>query len=117
MVGAGKLSTTELVRSSLTFTLIESVGQEGSAEDLEQCEEMWRNRLNSWAPNGLYMKEDGPQSMRKNKLSTMVNNNSSSLSNQQTKLTVRLLISDSTGHREIVNATQYCKMKTEYGPV
>ena len=42
--------------------------------------------------------------VRKNKLSTMVNNNSSSLSNQQTKLTVRLLISDSTGHREIVNS-------------
>ena len=42
--------------------------------------------------------------VRKNELSTMVNNNSSSLSNQQTKLTVRLLISDSTGHREIVNS-------------
>ena len=42
--------------------------------------------------------------VRKNKLSTMVNNNSSSLSNQQTKLTVKLLISDSTGHREIVNS-------------
>ena len=42
--------------------------------------------------------------VRKNELSTMVNNNSSSLSNQQTKLSVRLFISDSTGHREIVNS-------------
>ena len=67
MVGAGKLSTTEFVKSSLTFTLIESVGHEGSAEDLEQCEEMWRNRLNSWAPNGLNMREDGLQRMRKKK--------------------------------------------------
>ena len=41
--------------------------------------------------------------VRKNELSTMLNNNSG-LSNQQTKLTVKLLISDSTGHREIVNS-------------
>ena len=73
MVGAGKLSTTELVRSSLTFTLIESVGQEGSAEDLEQCEEVWRNRLNTWAPNGLNVREDGPQIMRKKKLTISKN--------------------------------------------
>ena len=73
MVGAGKLSTTELVRSSLTFTLIESVGQEGSAKDLEQCEEVWRNRLNSWAPNGLNVREDGPKTLRKKKLTISKN--------------------------------------------
>ena len=42
--------------------------------------------------------------VRKNELSTMLNNNNSGLSNRQTKLTVKLLISDSTGHREIVNS-------------
>ena len=51
MVGKGKLSTSELVKSSLTFTLLESVGPNGSAEDLDQCEEIWRNKLNAWVPN------------------------------------------------------------------
>ena len=69
MVGAGKLSTTQDIRSLLTLTLLDSVGQEGSEDDLEQCEELWRNKLCSWAPNGLNMRQDGPENMRRNKLS------------------------------------------------
>ena len=68
MVGKGKLSTSELVKSSFTFTLLESVGLSGTAEDLDRCEEIWRNRLNTWTPNGLNVREDGPQIMRRKKV-------------------------------------------------
>ena len=68
MVGDGKLSDSGDIRNLLHLTLLESVGQEGSVESLERCEEQWRNRLQSWAPNGLNTREDGPQALRKKQM-------------------------------------------------
>ena len=68
MVSAGRLFASQDVKDLLTFTLLQSVGEEGSVESLEICEEQWRNKLQSWAPNGLNVREDGPQSLRKKKV-------------------------------------------------
>ena len=68
MVGGGKLTTTRDVRTLLTLTFLESVGEQGSFEALERCEEQWRNKLQSWAPSGLNIREDGPQQLRRKKL-------------------------------------------------
>jgi predicted GIY-YIG superfamily endonuclease len=56
------------IKEHLTFTLVQSVGQHGSQEALEQLEEEWRNKLHTWAPLGLNTREDGPQRMRKKNL-------------------------------------------------
>ena len=68
MVGKNMISTTKDVRDHLTLTLLQSVGKDGSPDDLEQCEEQWRNRLQTWVPQGLNSREDGPALMRKKKL-------------------------------------------------
>ena len=68
MVGAGKLFASQDVKNLLTFTLLQSVGEEGTVESLEICEEQWRNKLQSWSPNGLNIREDGPQLLRKKKI-------------------------------------------------
>ena len=65
MVGGGKLFTTREVQNLLILTLLESVGKDGSFEALELCEEQWRNKLQSWAPTGLNIREDGPQHLRR----------------------------------------------------
>ena len=68
MVGPGKLSASGDIKSLLKFTLLESVGPHGSPETLEIVEEQWRNKLQSWAPNGLNSREDGPILLRKKKV-------------------------------------------------
>ena len=68
MVGAGKLFASPDVKNLLTITLLEAVGENATMESLEKCEEQWRNRLQSWSPNGLNIREDGPQSLRKKKV-------------------------------------------------
>ena len=62
------MTTTRDVRTLLTLTFLESVGEQGSSEALERCEEQWRNKLQSWAPSGLNIREDGPQQLRRKKL-------------------------------------------------
>jgi hypothetical protein len=58
MVGKGKLFTTEDVQQNLTFSLLESIGEDGNSEDLKALEETWRDRLQSWSPLGLNTRED-----------------------------------------------------------
>ena len=58
MVGVGKLVTTEDIMKQLTFTLLESVGEQGGLEDLKVLEGRWRDKLQSWAPLGLNTKDD-----------------------------------------------------------
>ena len=58
MVGVGKLVTTEDIMKQLTFTLHESVGEQGGLEDLKVLEGRWRDKLQSWAPLGLNTKDD-----------------------------------------------------------
>ena len=48
MVGTNKLMATQDIHASLQFTILQSVGSAGSYEDLEELEEQWRNRLQSW---------------------------------------------------------------------
>ena len=67
MVGDAKLSSTENIKSLLTLTLLQSVGRDGTEDDLASLEEVWRNRLQCWAPQGLNMREDGPSRLRKKK--------------------------------------------------
>ena len=58
MVGEGKLFTTKDVKQNLTFSLLESIGEDGNSEDLNALEETWRDRLQSWSPLGLNTRED-----------------------------------------------------------
>ena len=58
MVGNDKMRTTADVKSFLTLTLIESVGENGTEEDLKRLEDVWRDRLASWAPTGLNTRDD-----------------------------------------------------------
>ena len=67
MVGDTKLANSDNVKSLLKFTLLQSVGVDGSAEDLASLEEDWRNRLQCWAPVGLNVREDGPTRLRRKK--------------------------------------------------
>jgi general stress protein 26 len=60
VVGNGKLFSTEDIKQHLTFSLLESVGEDGLQEDLQELEEKWRDRLQSWFPLGLNIREDGP---------------------------------------------------------
>ena len=64
MVGDGKLFSTEEIKQHLQFTILQSVGVNGSLEELEELEEQWRNKLQSWSPIGLNVREDGPVRMR-----------------------------------------------------
>jgi hypothetical protein len=64
MVGHNKLTTTDNIKACLSFTILESVGIGGTVGELEEVEEVWRNRLQSWAPGGLNTREDGPARLR-----------------------------------------------------
>ena len=48
------------IQQHLQFTILEA----GAADSLEMMEETWRNRLQTWAPNGLNVREDGPDKLR-----------------------------------------------------
>ena len=58
VVGADKLNTVEEVQNQLKFTLLESVGRLGTEDELKRLEDIWRDRLQSWAPLGLNTRED-----------------------------------------------------------
>ena len=64
MVGDGKLFATQEIKEYLQITILQSVGVNGSYQDLEELEEQWRNKLQSWSPLGLNVREDGPVRMR-----------------------------------------------------
>jgi hypothetical protein len=56
------LNTTANIQDSLKFTILES---SSSPEKLVELEESWRNRLQTWAPLGLNLREDGPDKLRR----------------------------------------------------
>ena len=56
------LNTTTNIQDSLKFTILES---SSSPEILVELEESWRNRLQTWAPLGLNIREDGPDKLRR----------------------------------------------------
>ena len=58
MVGQGKLMSAEEIKKMMTFVLLESVGQNGSQEELKKLENVWRDRLQSWQPLGLNTRDD-----------------------------------------------------------
>ena len=64
MLGDTKLRDSEVVKTLLTFTILQSIGVEGTETELESVEEDWRNKLQSWAPRGLNVREDGPIRLR-----------------------------------------------------
>jgi hypothetical protein len=64
MVGDGKLFATQEIKDYLQFTILQSVGVNGSYQYLEELEDQWRNKLQSWSPLGLNVREDGPVRMR-----------------------------------------------------
>ena len=64
MVGGNKLFATKDIKDLLCFTILQSVGVNGSIGDLEELEEQWRNKLQSWSPLGLNVREDGPVRLR-----------------------------------------------------
>ena len=58
LVGVHSLYDLTEVRSALRFTMLESLGQNADLNELKKKEDMWRTRLESWAPTGLNVKED-----------------------------------------------------------
>ena len=57
-IGADKLYEVKEVKAALRFILLESLGYEATLEELKRKEDIWRNRLDSWAPLGLNTRED-----------------------------------------------------------
>jgi hypothetical protein len=55
------LSSSPNIKESLKFTILESC----SPDQLVELEESWRNRLQTWAPLGLNIREDGPDRLRR----------------------------------------------------
>ena len=55
------LSNSLAIKKSLKFTILES----GCVDQLPEIEESWRNKLQTWAPLGLNIREDGPDRLRK----------------------------------------------------
>ena len=53
-----KLLSTNDVKAQFSFTLLEAIGEGGTDEQLKKLEDVWRDRLQSWAPLGLNTKED-----------------------------------------------------------
>ena len=58
LVGEDTLYRLEEVRNAFKFTLLESLGDGAPLEELKNREEVWRNRLESWHPVGLNVRED-----------------------------------------------------------
>ena len=55
------ISTSADIKQTLKFTILESC----TADKLVELEESWRNRLQTWAPLGLNVREDGPDKLRR----------------------------------------------------
>ena len=53
-----KLLSTNDVKAQFSFTLLEAIGEGGTDDQLKKLEDVWRDRLQSWAPLGLNTKED-----------------------------------------------------------
>ena len=58
MVGKNKLMKVNEIKSCLTFTLVDSLGENCSAEDFKKLEGGWRDKLSSWGPLGLNTRDD-----------------------------------------------------------
>ena len=58
LLGDRKLMDLKEIKSSFKLTLLEALGDNGTLEELKEKEEIWRNRLESWAPVGLNTRED-----------------------------------------------------------
>ena len=58
LVGEDKLYDLAEVRAAMKFTLLESLGPDADLQDLKKKEDIWRTRLESWAPIGLNVRED-----------------------------------------------------------
>ena len=58
LVGDNKLMDLKEIKSSFKLTLLEALGDNSTLEELKEREEIWRNRLESWAPVGLNTRED-----------------------------------------------------------
>ena len=58
LVGEDKLYDLAEVRAAMKFTLLESLGPDADLEDLKKKEDIWRTRLESWAPIRLNVRED-----------------------------------------------------------
>ena len=58
LTGPGKLVELEEVKSSLKLILLEALGKNAELKDLRALEDVWRTRLESWAPAGLNSRED-----------------------------------------------------------
>ena len=58
LVGEDKLYDLAEVRAAMKFTLLESLGPDADLEDIKKKEDIWRTRLESWAPIGLNVRED-----------------------------------------------------------
>ena len=56
--GAEKLYDLEEVKSAFKLILIEALGKDAELEELKKKEDLWRTRLESWAPMGLNVRED-----------------------------------------------------------
>ena len=58
LVGENTLYGLDEVRNAFRFTLLESLGDGAHLNELKNREEVWRNRLESWHPVGLNVRED-----------------------------------------------------------
>ena len=58
MVGNDKLRENGEVKELLKFIILDTVGESGTEEDLKFLEDRWRDKLLSWAPDGLNTKDD-----------------------------------------------------------
>ena len=58
LVGSDKLRTTEEIKNTFKFTLLESLGSNCQFELLKKREDVWRTRLDTWAPVGLNVRDD-----------------------------------------------------------
>ena len=58
LVGADKLYDLQEVKQAFKFILLESLGNDKHLDDLKKREDLWRTRLESWAPVGLNVRHD-----------------------------------------------------------
>ena len=58
MVGKNKLWSVLEIKKLLKFTIVDTVGEDGTEEELKLLKDRWRDNLHSWAPIGLNTRED-----------------------------------------------------------
>lgn len=57
-VGSMKLRSVKEIKDVLKFTILDTVGESGTEEELKAMEDRWRNNLHSWVPIGLNQRDD-----------------------------------------------------------